>query len=43
MLLGHSNTGITLDTYTHVTERQMEKTDEKLNGIFGAGFGKEEN
>lgn len=34
MLLGHANTGITLDTYTHITKRQIEKTVNKLNDIF---------
>lgn len=34
MLLGHANTAITLDTYTHVTKKQVEKTVNKLNDIF---------
>lgn len=32
-LLGHSNTSITLDIYTHVTESQMQNTIQKLNMI----------
>lgn len=33
LLLGHANTSITLDVYTHVTERQMRNTIDKLNKI----------
>lgn len=32
-LLGHANTSITLDTYTHMTKKQMSKTVSKLNKI----------
>lgn len=32
-LLGHSDTSITLDIYTHVTEKQMENTVKTLNKI----------
>ena len=34
MLLGHANTAITLDTYTHVTKKQKEKTFHKINELF---------
>lgn len=30
-MLGHANTSITLDIYTHITERQMRNTCDKLN------------
>lgn len=36
-LLGHSKTDITLDTYTHITQKQIDKTTNKLNEIFSTG------
>lgn len=33
-LLGHSKTDITLDTYTHITQNQIDKTTNVLNAIF---------
>lgn len=32
-LLGHAHTSMTLDTYTHITEKQMKNTFNKLNEI----------
>lgn len=36
MLLGHSKTDITLNTYTHIMQKQLEKTKTTLNGMFTA-------
>ena len=37
-LLGHANTSITLDTYTHTTEKQIKETTNLLNTITTAAL-----
>lgn len=39
-LMGHANTGITLDTYTHITQKQVETTVNNLNKIFSGSNNK---